>query len=111
MPQQAVSRDPQGNATLWIVGPGDKAVQRTVAADRTQGAFWVVTAGLAPGEKVITQGMANLTPGAAVKPVPQSAPQRIKAPPPDVSRKWARTGAAAASACRGFSSIARFSPG
>ncbi len=87
VPQQAVSRDPQGNATLWIVGPGNKAVQRTVAADRTQGAFWVVTAGLAPGEKVITQGMANLTPGAAIKPVPQSAPQRIKAPPPDVLKK------------------------
>jgi membrane fusion protein (multidrug efflux system) len=87
VPQQAVSRDPQGNATLWIVGPGNKAVQRTVAADRTQGAFWVVTAGLAPADKVITQGMANLTPGAPIKPVPQSAPQPIKAPPPDVLKK------------------------
>ena len=39
VPQQAVSRDPQGNATLWIVGPGNRAVQRTVVADRTQGAL------------------------------------------------------------------------
>jgi membrane fusion protein (multidrug efflux system) len=82
VPQQAVSRDPQGNATVWIVGPGNKAVQRTVTADRTQGAFWIVTNGLASGDKLITQGTANLTPGAAVKPVPQSAPQRIQAPPP-----------------------------
>jgi membrane fusion protein (multidrug efflux system) len=87
VPQQAVSRDPQGNATVWIVGPGNKAVQRTVAADRTQGAFWVVTGGLAQGDKVITQGMANLIPGAPIKPVPQNAPQRIQAPPPDVLKK------------------------
>jgi membrane fusion protein (multidrug efflux system) len=87
VPQQALSRDPQGNATVWIVGPGNKAVQRTVVADRTQGAFWVVTAGLAPGDKVITQGMANLIPNAPIKPVPQNAPQRIQSPPPGGSKK------------------------
>ena len=37
VPQQAVSRDPQGNATLFVIGPGNRAVQRTVVADRTQG--------------------------------------------------------------------------
>jgi membrane fusion protein (multidrug efflux system) len=87
VPQQAVSRDPQGNATLFVVGPGNRAVQRTVVADRTQGQYWVVTQGLAPGEKVITQGLANLRDGAAVKPVPATAPQRVQAPPPDVLKK------------------------
>ena len=87
VPIQAVSRDPQGNATLWIVGPDNKAIQRTVSADRVQGAYWVVTSGLSGGEKVITQGTANLIPGAKIKPVPQSAPQRIQAPPPDVLKK------------------------
>ena len=82
VPQQAVMRDPKGNATLWVVGPGDRAVQRVVVADRTQGPYWVVTQGLAPGEKVITQGTANLRDGAPIKPVPASAPQRVKAPPP-----------------------------
>lgn len=86
VPQQAVSRDPKGNATVWIVGPGNKAIQRTVVADRTQGAYWVVTQGLAAGDKVITQGTANLTPNAPVKPVPQSAPQRIQAPPPGAAK-------------------------
>jgi membrane fusion protein (multidrug efflux system) len=81
VPQQALSRDPKGNATVWIVGPGNKAVQRTVVADRTQGAYWIVTSGLASGDKVITQGTGNLTPGAAIKPVPQNTPQRIQAPP------------------------------
>lgn len=86
VPQQAVSRDPKGNATVWIVGPGNKAIQRTVVADRTQGAYWVVTQGLAAGDKVITQGTLNLTPNAPVKPVPQSAPQRIQAPPPGAAK-------------------------
>ena len=82
VPQQAITRDPQGNATLFVVGPGNRAIQRTVVADRTQGTFWVVTQGLAPGEKVITQGTANLKDGAPIKPVPQNAPQPIKSPPP-----------------------------
>lgn len=87
VPQQAVSRDPQGNATLWIVGPDNRAVQRTITADRTQDQYWVVTNGLAAGDKVITQGTGNLTPGAKVKAVPQNTPQKIKAPPPDVLKR------------------------
>ena len=87
VPQSAISRDPKGNATLWVVGPGNRAVQRTIVADRTQGTYWVVTEGLAAGEKVITQGTANLKDGAQIKPVPASAPQRVKAPPPDVLKK------------------------
>ncbi len=76
VPQQAVARDPKGNATLWVVGPGNTAVQRTVVAERTDGQNWVVTQGLAAGEKVITQGVANLREGAKIKPVPASTPQR-----------------------------------
>ncbi len=82
VPQQALSRDPQGNATVWIVGPDNKAVQRTVQTASTRGAYWVVTGGLTPGDKIITQGTQNLIPGAPIKPVPQNAPQRIQAPPP-----------------------------
>lgn len=82
VPQQAVSRDPQGNATLFVVGPGNRAVQRTVVTDRTQGPYWIVTQGLAAGEKVITQGLGNLRDGAQIRPVPATAPQRLHAGPP-----------------------------
>jgi len=82
VPQQAITRDPQGNATLFVVGPGNRAVQRTVVTARTMGPYWVVTQGLAPGEKVITQGTANLRDGAQIKPVPANAPQTVQAPPP-----------------------------
>lgn len=78
VPQQAIARDAKGNATLWVVGPGNTSVQRTVVAERTDGQNWVVTQGLAGGEKVITQGVGNLRDGAKIKPVPASSPQRIR---------------------------------
>lgn len=81
VPQAGLTRDPRGNAAVYVVGPGNRAVARTVVADRTVGNSWVVTQGLAPGEKVIVQGTANLRPDAPIRPVPASAPQRI-APPP-----------------------------
>ena len=75
--QQALSRDPQGHATVLVVGPGNKAVLRTVTAERTQGAFWVVTDGLNAGDKVITQGTGRARAGQPIRPVPETAPQRI----------------------------------
>lgn len=90
VPQQAVTRDPQGNATLFVVGPGNHAVQRTVVAQRTMGPYWVVTQGLAAGEKVITQGTANLKDGAPIKAVPASAPQKVQAPPPGAMKAMQR---------------------
>lgn len=80
VPQAGVSRDPRGNATVFVVGPGNRAVARTVVAERTLGANWVVTQGLAPGDKVIVQGTANLRPDAEIRPVPYTAPQRVVAP-------------------------------
>lgn len=78
VPQAAVSRDPRGNATVYVVGAGNKAAARTVVAERALGANWVVTQGLAPGDKVIVQGTGNLRPDADIRPVPASAPQPIQ---------------------------------
>ena len=80
VPQAAVARDPKGNATVFIVGPGNKALQRTVTADRAQGAYWVVTSGLNAGDKVIVQGTSKITPNADIKPVPANQPQNLSPP-------------------------------
>ena len=82
VPQQAVTRNPKGSATLFVVGPGNKALQRDVTAERSSGSNWVVTAGLNPGDRVIVQGLANVKPGAPVKPVSATTPQRIAPPKP-----------------------------
>jgi len=81
IPQPAVQRDFDGSAFVYIVGPGNKATRRKVAAERTFGTNWIVTSGLKAGDKVITQGLANLKQGDKVRPVPQNAPQRVGAPP------------------------------
>lgn len=81
VPQQALQRDIGGEAFVYLVGAGNKVERRTVTADRTVGTNWVITAGLRPGDKVITQGTNNLKQGAPIKPVPAAAPQRVGAPP------------------------------
>ncbi|WP_205480291.1 efflux RND transporter periplasmic adaptor subunit [Sphingomonas arenae] len=82
VPQSAVQRDIGGQAYVFLVGPGNKAQRRQVTADRTSGTNWVITGGVRPGDKVITQGLANVRDGAAIRPVPASAPQRIAPPAP-----------------------------
>ena len=74
VPQTGVSRDPRGNATVFLVGPDNKAQVRAIKADRTVGDKWLVTAGLAPGDKVIVEGLDKLKPGALVRPVPAGSP-------------------------------------
>ena len=93
VPQQAVQRDPKGNATLFVVGAGNKAEQRSVDAGRSLGAFWVVTKGLKPGDRIITQGLADLKPGAAIQPVPANAPQKVAPPSPEQMKKMQQGGA------------------
>jgi len=82
VPQAAVQRDFNGATFVMLAGTDGKAIRRPVTTERTLGANWVVTDGLKPGDRVITQGLANLKAGAAIKPVPASAPQRL-APPPE----------------------------
>jgi len=84
VPQQAVSRDPKGAATVMVVGRDNKVAQRPVTAERTQGSAWVVTQGLTPADRVVVQGLsAQLRPGTAVKAVPANSPQRVAPPPKD----------------------------
>lgn len=74
VPQAAVARDARGNATVMVVGPGNKVLQRKVRAERTIGDKWLVTAGVRAGERVITEGLQIARPGAVVRPVPAGSP-------------------------------------
>ncbi|MEZ5565456.1 MAG: efflux RND transporter periplasmic adaptor subunit [Gammaproteobacteria bacterium] len=75
VPQAGVRLDPKGNATVLIVGDDNKVVKRDVTATRVVGTDWVVTAGLKPGDKVITEGLGKVQPGASVTPVKVGTPQ------------------------------------
>ena len=82
-PQQAISRDPRGAATVFVVGPGNKAELRTVTANTTVGDAWLVTSGLAPGDKVITEGLDRVKPNQPVQPVPAGSAPRAHTPGQD----------------------------
>jgi len=70
IPQQGVSRDPKGNPVALIVDARDKVQQRMLTLDRAIGDQWLVSSGLAPGDRVIVEGLHNVRPGGAVKAVP-----------------------------------------
>lgn len=60
VPQQAVWRNTQGMAMVWVVGEDNVAKPRPVQAVRTVGNTWLVDGGLQAGEKVITEGLHKL---------------------------------------------------
>jgi len=67
VPQQGVSRDTKGKPYALIVGKDNKVEQRMLTLDRAIGSEWLVTDGLAFGDKVIVAGAQMLRPGTAVK--------------------------------------------
>ena len=73
VPQAAVSRDPKGEPTVQVMGPGAQAVIRVITVTQTVGDKWLVTSGLKTGEQVIVEGLQKVRPGAPLKPVPASA--------------------------------------
>ncbi|MCX5827005.1 MAG: efflux RND transporter periplasmic adaptor subunit [Deltaproteobacteria bacterium] len=70
VPQQAVTRDPKGNPLMLTVDAQGKVQQREITVDRAIGDKWLVSSGLAPGERVIVEGIQKVKPGASVKVVP-----------------------------------------
>ena len=80
IPQTAVTRDPKGNAQVYVLSADNKAIPRPITTSRTDGANWVVTGGLHAGDKVITEGIGKLKANQPVKPVPAGTPQKIGAP-------------------------------
>ncbi|MET0180127.1 MAG: efflux RND transporter periplasmic adaptor subunit, partial [Novosphingobium sp.] len=82
VPQQALQRDFGGDAFVFLVGPGNKAVRRKVEAKRSLGTDWVVTGGLRSGDRVIVQGTNDLKQGRPIRPVPASAAQPVAPRPP-----------------------------
>lgn len=67
VPQQGVARTPRGDATVMVVGAGDKVEVRPVTASQAIGDKWLVTDGVKAGDRVIITGLQKVRPGAQVK--------------------------------------------
>jgi membrane fusion protein (multidrug efflux system) len=73
VPQQAVSHNAHGDATVLVVGADGHAALRTIVTSRALGSTWIVTSGLADGDRVIVDGLQQVKPGMPVQPTPASA--------------------------------------
>lgn len=77
LPQQAVQRDTRGGYVM-VVGADGKVVRKDVVLDGQQSGSWLVSSGLAGGDKVIVSGLQKVKEGApaTTKPwQPQAAAQ------------------------------------
>ncbi|EQD65104.1 multidrug resistance protein [mine drainage metagenome] len=72
IPQAAVQRDPQG-AYVFVLGAGNKVEQRPISLGAMHGSDWVVTHGLANGERIIVNGVQKVHPGGIAVAAPQQA--------------------------------------
>ncbi len=77
VPQQAVAHDQRGNATALVVDAQDKIEQRTLMlAGTANNNEWVVTGGLATGERIVVAGSQFVSIGDPVKAVEAPASEQ-----------------------------------
>jgi membrane fusion protein (multidrug efflux system) len=68
-PQQGITRDVKGNATALVLTPDNKVEQRTLVAERAIGDRWLISNGLAAGDRLIVEGTGKVRVGDTVNPV------------------------------------------
>ena len=66
VPQVGVSHNTHGDATVLVIDKDGKAALKIIQTSRAIGDNWVVIGGLAPGDKVIVDGLQKVRPGAEV---------------------------------------------
>lgn len=69
VPEEGVTHDRNGQATVLIVGKDNKVSQKTVNASRTLGDSWVVEGGLQDGDRVVVTGVQRVKAGMPVRAV------------------------------------------
>jgi membrane fusion protein (multidrug efflux system) len=72
-PQQGITRDPKGNASALVVDAQGTVQPRAVRVSRAIGDQWLIESGLAPGDRLIVEGVQKVQPGMTVQPVEQTA--------------------------------------
>jgi membrane fusion protein (multidrug efflux system) len=67
IPQQSLFRTPKGDPFALIVNTEDKVAQKMVTLDRAIEDAWLVSSGIAAGDRVIIEGTQKVGPGSSVK--------------------------------------------
>jgi len=66
LPHRAVSRDARGRALAMVVNADNTIEARELAISRALADAWIVSQGLAPGDRVVVEGLQMIRPGAKV---------------------------------------------
>lgn len=69
-PQQGITRNSQGQAVAMVVGADNRVEARQVETRQTMGDRWLIGSGLQAGDRLITEGLQYIRPGALVQPSP-----------------------------------------
>ena len=77
IPQQAV-QELQGLKSVYVIGADDKVEARQIVASHRIANDWVVDSGLAPGDRIVVEGIGKVKPGSPVKPLVVAA---VSGPP------------------------------
>jgi membrane fusion protein, multidrug efflux system len=79
VPQQAVTRNPAGEASALVVNAENKVERRQLVVDRAIGNRWLVLEGIAPGDRVVVEGTMRISEGKPVRVVDLT--DRVTSPP------------------------------
>ncbi|MGH8732537.1 MAG: efflux RND transporter periplasmic adaptor subunit, partial [Burkholderiales bacterium] len=80
VPQRAVMEGPQGKFVYVVDEKSTAQAVPVQAGDWTAGERWIITSGLKGGERVITDGVMKIGPGAPVKVAEKPAEKQVAAP-------------------------------
>jgi membrane fusion protein (multidrug efflux system) len=75
-PQQGITHSPDGEATALVVGANDTVEKRSIELNGALGDHWLVTRGLAAGDRLIVAGVQGIKPGMQVAVQGQTAPDQ-----------------------------------
>ncbi len=78
VPQAGVTRNARGDATVLLVDAEGKVTEKVIRTDRAVGNSWLVSEGLAAGDRVIVEGLQKARAGMTVKPMPVGAASATK---------------------------------
>lgn len=85
VPQRAVLQQ-MGRQIVYLVGAGDSVAARQVQGSAWNGDQWLIETGLAPGDRVIVDGVQKVGPGRVVRPVPLADSAATTAAPLDSAK-------------------------
>ncbi|WP_442107575.1 efflux RND transporter periplasmic adaptor subunit [Pseudomonas sp. NUPR-001] len=67
VPQRAILRDSAGQPRVLLVDAEQRIQERSVVLGAVQNDRWIVSQGLAPGDRVVVEGLQHVTPGDQVR--------------------------------------------